>query len=602
MAAAEAELERAPSAALAAGEPAPTTAYAAALDRYLGARCGRPRRPRRARCATTSACPDRAPAPTASLSGGQAARASLAAVLLSRFDVFLLDEPTNDLDFAGLDRLERFLDEVAGGVVVVSHDRAFLERTITRCSSSTSTRAPRPSTAAGWPAYLDARADRPPPRRGALRRRTATKRARLEDRARRQRQWAAQGARAGASARPDDNDKYVRQLPDQHAPRSWPPRCDPPRRRSSGSSVGRQAVGGLGAADRRWRRGPQRRRRRPARGAVVERGGFRLGPVDLEITWGERVAISGRTARARRRCSRRCSAELAAGRRRAVARARRRGRRARPGAATVRRRPPLLDAFVAATGVAATGGPLAAGQVRARRRARAATGARRCRRASAPGPCWRCFSAAGVNCLVLDEPTNHLDLPAIEQLEQALEHVRRHAARSSPTTAGCSRRCAITRTVAVVGGQVVHDGRRAQTVDAGTGGSDERRTWLARRDRPGRAGARGGGHADASWSRRRSNAHREAQPRAQRGHPPLVREGAAAAAAARPARGPFRGRAVPGEGRRLPHRRRSLPLRHAGAEGRRLDRGPTTPARPALPRRRVCRSAARPTCPSSRSA
>ena len=45
----------------------------------------------------------------ASLSGGEAARAALAAILLARFDVFLLDEPTNNLDFAGLDRLERFL-------------------------------------------------------------------------------------------------------------------------------------------------------------------------------------------------------------------------------------------------------------------------------------------------------------------------------------------------------------------------------------------------------------------------------------------------------------------------------------------------------------
>ena len=44
------------------------------------------------------------------LSGGEAARAALAAILLARFDVFLLDEPTNNLDFAGLARLESFLD------------------------------------------------------------------------------------------------------------------------------------------------------------------------------------------------------------------------------------------------------------------------------------------------------------------------------------------------------------------------------------------------------------------------------------------------------------------------------------------------------------
>src|SRR5690606_19705101 len=61
------------------------------------------------------------------LSGGQAARASLASLLLSRFDVFLLDEPTNDLDLDGLDRLERWVQAIDAGLVVVSHDRAFLE-------------------------------------------------------------------------------------------------------------------------------------------------------------------------------------------------------------------------------------------------------------------------------------------------------------------------------------------------------------------------------------------------------------------------------------------------------------------------------------------
>ena len=46
--------------------------------------------------------------------------------------MLLLDEPTNDLDFDGLARLERFVAERPGGVVIVSHDRAFLERTVTR--------------------------------------------------------------------------------------------------------------------------------------------------------------------------------------------------------------------------------------------------------------------------------------------------------------------------------------------------------------------------------------------------------------------------------------------------------------------------------------
>ena len=65
------------------------------------------------------------------LSGGQAARVGLAALLLSRYDVYLLDEPTNDLDPDGLDLLEEFVQGLEAPVVVVSHDREFLARTVT---------------------------------------------------------------------------------------------------------------------------------------------------------------------------------------------------------------------------------------------------------------------------------------------------------------------------------------------------------------------------------------------------------------------------------------------------------------------------------------
>lgn len=66
------------------------------------------------------------------LSGGQAARVGLAALLLSRFDIVFLDEPTNDLDLDGLERLEAFVRGLRGGVVLVSHDREFLARSVTR--------------------------------------------------------------------------------------------------------------------------------------------------------------------------------------------------------------------------------------------------------------------------------------------------------------------------------------------------------------------------------------------------------------------------------------------------------------------------------------
>ncbi|WP_369028377.1 ATP-binding cassette domain-containing protein, partial [Nocardia farcinica] len=66
------------------------------------------------------------------LSGGQAARAGLASVLLSRFDILLLDEPTNDLDLDGLARLEQFVTGVRVPLMVISHDREFLARTVNR--------------------------------------------------------------------------------------------------------------------------------------------------------------------------------------------------------------------------------------------------------------------------------------------------------------------------------------------------------------------------------------------------------------------------------------------------------------------------------------
>ena len=69
-------------------------------------------------------------APIGTLSGGERRRLQLLLVLSGRPNVLLLDEPTNDLDLDTLRALEDFLDDWPGALVVVSHDRAFLERTV----------------------------------------------------------------------------------------------------------------------------------------------------------------------------------------------------------------------------------------------------------------------------------------------------------------------------------------------------------------------------------------------------------------------------------------------------------------------------------------
>ncbi len=66
------------------------------------------------------------------LSGGEAARALLAGVLLARPTVLLLDEPTNHLDLDGLEWLEEFLAGFGGAVLLVSHDRRFLDETVSQ--------------------------------------------------------------------------------------------------------------------------------------------------------------------------------------------------------------------------------------------------------------------------------------------------------------------------------------------------------------------------------------------------------------------------------------------------------------------------------------
>ena len=87
------------------------------------------------------------------LSGGEAARVSLAAVHLVKADLLLLDEPTNDLDGDGLAQLEAFVDGFPGAIVLVSHDRAFLDRTVRRIAEIDPRSHAMVEWAGGWSDY-----------------------------------------------------------------------------------------------------------------------------------------------------------------------------------------------------------------------------------------------------------------------------------------------------------------------------------------------------------------------------------------------------------------------------------------------------------------
>ncbi|MFP5316715.1 MAG: ABC-F family ATP-binding cassette domain-containing protein [Acidimicrobiia bacterium] len=415
--AASAELDAA-TVAVAAGEEGADLRYTAALDRWMGlggadldSRIG----PLWAELGLAGALLDQ---DMTTLSGGQAARTSMAGVLLSQYDLFLLDEPTNDLDFDGLDRLERFLEGLGVGVVIVSHDRAFLERTIASVLEIDDHDHSARLFDGGWAAYLEERATARRHAEEAFDEYRAKKRE-LEDRARTQRQWAVQGVR-NAKKRPRDHDKLQRNFFN-----------DRTEKQAAKVRVTEKAIARLGTVDKPWEGWDLRFSVATASrsgdvvarltGAVVERGTFRLGPIDLEIHWGDRLAVLGRNASGKSTLLGALLGRLplAAGERwmgpSVVVGEVEQSRARLSGGA------PLLVAFSAESGITV--------QSEARSLlAKFGLGADHVGRPAAsltPGERTRAtlavLMARGVNCLVLDEPTNHLDLPAIEQLEAALE-------------------------------------------------------------------------------------------------------------------------------------------------------------------------------------
>jgi ATPase subunit of ABC transporter with duplicated ATPase domains len=417
--------------ALARGEAGADGTYAAALDRWLtlgGADIDARAAAVTADLSLPGGLLDRA---TVHLSGGQAARVQLAALLLARFDAFLLDEPTNDLDLDGLDRLERFVLGLTAPLVVVSHDRAFLERTVTAVAEIDDHARTLTRYDGGWTAYLDERARA---RLHAVQdyRTYVDQRDALTERARTQRRWAAKGART--AKRSGETDKFIRHRNVQssesmaaHARRTekalarlavvdkpwegWDLRLTIADAGRSADLVARveDAVVELGRDDAE------------ADGVGTGEGDFVLGPVSLEVGGGDRMAIvgangSGKTTLLRALLGR---VPLAAGRRRlgpgVVVGEIGQGRDEFDGHAT------LLDGFMARTGTEAAGDARSV-------LAKFGLGAEHVLRppgSLSPGERTRATLAAlqarGVNLLVLDEPTNHLDLPAIEQLELALQ-------------------------------------------------------------------------------------------------------------------------------------------------------------------------------------
>ena len=350
------------------------------------------------------------------LSGGEAARVGLAALVLSRFDLYLLDEPTNDLDLAGLDMLEHWVLSQKAGMMVVSHDRRFLERIATSVAEVDHHAHTIQIFGGGWQAFID---ERERSRQHAVERyeNYDSQRRALASRAQRQREWTQQGK--GKVRRSGESDKHIRafkvnqtehlagkaaqtqraidRLEVVESPREpWELRLTIPAAERSGQIVARLTD------------------------AVVERDSFRLGPLSLLIEYGERIAIVGRNGAGKSTLINTIlgrvqptagTAELGAG---VVIGEVQQLRHQLETAST------LLRAFTDTTA-------LDTGEARTLLAKFGLVGDHVTRPTASLSPGERTravlalLMANGANLLVLDEPTNHLDLPAIEQLEAALD-------------------------------------------------------------------------------------------------------------------------------------------------------------------------------------
>ncbi|MEU7764841.1 ABC-F family ATP-binding cassette domain-containing protein [Nocardia sp. NPDC049190] len=357
------------------------------------------------------------------LSGGQAARAGLASVLLSRFDILLLDEPTNDLDLDGLARLEQFVTGVRVPLVVISHDREFLARTVNRIVELDLAQQQVGLYDGGYESYLAERAIARQHAREAYEDYADTK-AGLEARAQMQRNWLEHGVRTARRKARDprkmDSDKAGRKM-----------RAESTEKQAAKARQTQRRIERLEVVEEPRKEWDLRMSIATAArsgsvvatlsSATVTRGDFSLGPITTQIDWADRIVLTGANGSGKSTLL-----ALLLGKIPPDGGTANLGSGVEIGAVDQTR-----DLFRGTIALADTFGaelpdwPDA--EVRtllAKFGLRGAHVLRHCDTLS-PGERTRAalalLQARGVNLLVLDEPTNHLDLPAIEQLEQAVE-------------------------------------------------------------------------------------------------------------------------------------------------------------------------------------
>ncbi len=354
--------------------------------------------------------------PCHTLSGGQMARVRLAALELARLDLALLDEPSNHLDAAGLEMLERRLDGAGYGFVFASHDRRLLARFAEDVFELERGRGRR--VGGGWQSYLD---EREIGRRNEelAYERASAERKRLVAMERRIRQQAEGGERkAKRKTRADEQDKFIRHMAVESA-----------QKNTAASGIAKR-IEQLDVPEKPWREdlsklllGREQAVHAPAvvsmRGVVLARGAWRSEPMDLSISPGERILLSGENGSGKSTLI-----SALAGQGEAVTGEIRRPEHVRFFQLGQHRgafagHPTLVAGFRAESGLDETGARSALAAMRLDAKLAAARP-----ETLSPGETTRAelalLAAVPAGFLLLDEPGNHLDIEALEVLEEAL--------------------------------------------------------------------------------------------------------------------------------------------------------------------------------------
>lgn len=352
-----------------------------------------------------------------SLSSGQKSKVFMAGVLLSDPDVFLLDEPTNNLDLPALIWLEDFLARSDSACIIVSHDRFFLNRMVSKIFEINWRTRTLTITSGRYSDYL-ARVEKERALQLAKYKEQQREIKRLTNTARDKKEEAAQGSRFRGS----DNDKSLRGFKRDRASKS-----------GKTAKAIEKRIKQMELAEKPFERDVFRIHLQPTRPGgsreIVLRkvvagyadDGFRIGPISIAIPYGSRVVILGLNGSGKSTLLKIISEEL-----KPI------GGEVMIGGALVvgnlmqehdnlPRGESLKDFLTRRAGVVVQDAYTLAARfgfkaVEINKEIAALSPGGRARLLFA------LFSALSANVLLLDEPTNHLDLEALDALEEVVTH------------------------------------------------------------------------------------------------------------------------------------------------------------------------------------